>query len=107
LSGNDRPLQFKLGDEKFEVVGDGGHIEAVIGFGTLAMTALVDGNHVVAKIYQVLGNADLICAAGGGIFGHKHLVARFGQLDLQHDTVRRNVVYDKDPARHGCLLYLY
>ena len=44
---------------------------------------------------------------GGGIFGHKHLIARFGQLDLQHDTVRRNVVYDKDPARHGCLLYLH
>jgi hypothetical protein len=72
LSGNDRPLQFKLGNEKFEVVGNGGHIEAVIGFGTLAMTALVDGNHVVAKIYQVLGNAIPQPSIGGKSVHQEH-----------------------------------
>jgi hypothetical protein len=57
LPGNNGPLQFKLGNEKFKVVGNSLHVETVIGLGTLAMTSLVDGHHIVAKVYKMLGDA--------------------------------------------------
>ena len=38
-------------------MGNGTHIETVVGFGTLPVPTLIDGHHIVAKVDEVLGNA--------------------------------------------------
>jgi hypothetical protein len=65
-------LQFQLSYKKFKIVGHCGHIEAVIGLRALAMTALVNSNHVVTKIYQMLGNAIPQPSIGGKSVHHEH-----------------------------------
>ena len=57
LADDHRTLEADACDEKFEVVCHRRHVETVIGLRTVAMAALVDGNHAVAELREMTRHA--------------------------------------------------
>lgn len=53
LSGDDGAIESERIDQQLEVVGDGGHVETVIGFVAAPVSALVDGHNGVAERSKV------------------------------------------------------
>lgn len=57
LTHHDGPFESDRVNEEMQIVGDGAHVESVVGFGAASVSTLVDRDDGMAEFHQLLGNA--------------------------------------------------